>query len=109
MLAYRKHFCDQPKPQVIISLSEIAFQLTPPISYRQASNINPLGPFSKSYLFLQHTALGTGGVMYRSGNIVSGPLESLIELLMPGNADELDQVKHGTNLLLSITEESTPP
>ncbi|XP_055639540.1 ras-GEF domain-containing family member 1B [Toxorhynchites rutilus septentrionalis] len=38
-----------------------------------------------------HTALGTGGVMYRNGNIVSGPLESLIELLMPGNGDELDQ------------------
>uniref|UniRef100_A0A8D8A016 Ras-GEF domain-containing family member 1B-A n=1 Tax=Culex pipiens TaxID=7175 RepID=A0A8D8A016_CULPI len=37
------------------------------------------------------TALGTGGVMYGNGNIVSGPLESLIDLLMPANADDLDQ------------------
>lgn len=38
-----------------------------------------------------HTALGSGGVMYGNGNIVSGPFESLIELLMPTNADEMDQ------------------
>ncbi|XP_062545498.1 ras-GEF domain-containing family member 1B isoform X1 [Armigeres subalbatus] len=40
---------------------------------------------------LAHTALGSGGVMYGNGNIASGPLDSLIELLMPANADELDQ------------------
>ncbi|KXJ80627.1 hypothetical protein RP20_CCG023950, partial [Aedes albopictus] len=38
------------------------------------------------------TALGSGGVMYGNGNIVSGPFESLIELLMPTNADEMDQL-----------------
>ncbi|XP_065092369.1 ras-GEF domain-containing family member 1B [Ochlerotatus camptorhynchus] len=38
-----------------------------------------------------HTALGTGGVMYGNGNIVSGPLESLTDLLMPTNPEELDQ------------------
>ncbi|XP_055593385.1 ras-GEF domain-containing family member 1B isoform X2 [Uranotaenia lowii] len=41
---------------------------------------------------LTHTALGSGGVMYGNGNIVSGPLESLIDLLMPANdGEELDQ------------------
>uniref|UniRef100_A0A182VTM3 Ras-GEF domain-containing protein n=1 Tax=Anopheles minimus TaxID=112268 RepID=A0A182VTM3_9DIPT len=41
----------------------------------------------------QHTlgSLGTGGVMYGNGTIVSGPLESLIDLLMPGNVEEFDQ------------------
>uniref|UniRef100_A0A8W7PA17 N-terminal Ras-GEF domain-containing protein n=1 Tax=Anopheles coluzzii TaxID=1518534 RepID=A0A8W7PA17_ANOCL len=36
-------------------------------------------------------SLGTGGVMYGNGTIVSGPLESLIDLLMPGNVEEFDQ------------------
>uniref|UniRef100_A0A182PUW0 N-terminal Ras-GEF domain-containing protein n=1 Tax=Anopheles epiroticus TaxID=199890 RepID=A0A182PUW0_9DIPT len=41
----------------------------------------------------QHSqgSLGTGGVMYGNGTIVSGPLESLIDLLMPGNVEEFDQ------------------
>ncbi|XP_050077438.1 ras-GEF domain-containing family member 1B isoform X2 [Anopheles maculipalpis] len=41
----------------------------------------------------KHTqgSLGTGGVMYGNGTIVSGPLESLIDLLMPGNVEEFDQ------------------
>lgn len=55
--------------------------------------------FPVSRLFFQHptTALGTGGVMYGNGNIVSGPLESLIDLLMPANADDLDQVRFAEN------------
>ncbi|XP_053677348.1 ras-GEF domain-containing family member 1B [Anopheles nili] len=41
---------------------------------------------------LLHTgSLGTGGVMYGNGTIVSGPVDSLIDLLMPGNAEEFDQ------------------
>ncbi|XP_058445942.1 ras-GEF domain-containing family member 1B isoform X2 [Malaya genurostris] len=39
----------------------------------------------------KHAVLGTGGVMYGNGNIVSGPMDSLIDLLMPATADELDQ------------------
>lgn len=31
--------------------------------------------------------------MYGNGTIVSGPLESLIDLLMPGNVEEFDQVR----------------
>ncbi|XP_055544985.1 ras-GEF domain-containing family member 1B isoform X2 [Wyeomyia smithii] len=47
-----------------------------------------------------NTALGTGGIMYGNGNIVSGPLESLIDLLMPTNADDLDQ-EYAFSFLLS--------
>ncbi|XP_035783108.1 ras-GEF domain-containing family member 1B-like isoform X2 [Anopheles albimanus] len=36
-------------------------------------------------------SLGTGGVMYGNGTIVSGPLESLIDLLMPSSVEEFDQ------------------
>ncbi|XP_049536781.1 ras-GEF domain-containing family member 1B [Anopheles darlingi] len=42
-------------------------------------------------LTLTHRALGTGGVMYGNGTIVSGPLESLIDLLMPSSVEEFDQ------------------
>ncbi|XP_052867517.1 ras-GEF domain-containing family member 1B [Anopheles cruzii] len=36
-------------------------------------------------------SLGTGGVMYGNGTIVSGPLASLIDLLMPSSVEEFDQ------------------
>lgn len=36
--------------------------------------------------------MGTGGVMYLSGNIVSGPQDSLIDLLLPNNIEDLDKV-----------------
>ncbi|XP_050082331.1 ras-GEF domain-containing family member 1B-like [Anopheles aquasalis] len=43
-------------------------------------------------LILTHEgSLGTGGVMYGNGTIVSGPLESLIDLLMPSSVEEFDQ------------------
>lgn len=30
--------------------------------------------------------------MYNSGNIMSGPEDSLVDLLMPGKAEDLDKV-----------------
>ena len=41
--------------------------------------------------------LGSGGIMYNSGNIVSGPLDSLVNLLMPFRMEDLDQVKAGSH------------
>lgn len=41
---------------------------------------------------LQNAALGPGGVMYSNGNAVSGPLDSLIDLLIPAKCDEFDKV-----------------
>ncbi|EDS28262.1 guanyl-nucleotide exchange factor [Culex quinquefasciatus] len=61
------------------------------MSDAQLYNICPCFPASRSFFQHPTTALGTGGVMYGNGNIVSGPLESLIDLLMPANGDDLDQ------------------
>uniref|UniRef100_A0A1B0DJV3 Uncharacterized protein n=1 Tax=Phlebotomus papatasi TaxID=29031 RepID=A0A1B0DJV3_PHLPP len=38
-----------------------------------------------------NAALGPGGVMYSNGNAVSGPLDSLIDLLIPAKCDEFDK------------------
>ncbi|XP_055709884.1 ras-GEF domain-containing family member 1B [Phlebotomus papatasi] len=40
---------------------------------------------------LANAALGPGGVMYSNGNAVSGPLDSLIDLLIPAKCDEFDK------------------
>lgn len=40
----------------------------------------------------QATALGTGGIMYNNGNIISGPQDSLVNLLMPNKPEDLDKV-----------------
>lgn len=42
--------------------------------------------------FQQNTAMGTGGVMYLGGNIVSGPQDSLVDLLLPNSIEDLDKV-----------------
>lgn len=38
------------------------------------------------------TVLGTGGIMYSGGNIMSGPQDSLVDLLMPSKTEDLDKV-----------------
>jgi len=45
-----------------------------------------------SFLFLQSSVLGSGGIMYINGRIVSGPLDSLIETLLPKDVVDLDKV-----------------
>lgn len=44
------------------------------------------------YFVFQNSVLGSGGIMYINGRIVSGPLESLIEVLVPKNLVDLDKV-----------------
>ncbi|XP_055916859.1 uncharacterized protein LOC129949429 [Eupeodes corollae] len=39
----------------------------------------------------ENSVLGSGGIMYVDGKIVSGPLESLVDILVPKNVDELDK------------------
>lgn len=48
--------------------------------------------------------MGTGGVMYNSGNIVSGPQDSLVDLLLPNNIEDLDKV---WSFILSLVYVST--
>jgi len=43
------------------------------------------------YLF-QSSVLGSGGIMYINGKIVSGPLESFTEVLIPKHVIDLDKV-----------------
>lgn len=40
---------------------------------------------------LQDAVLGSNGVMYKSGSVVSGPLEPLIDLLMPISLNDFDR------------------
>lgn len=40
----------------------------------------------------QATVLGTGGIMYGGGNVMSGPQDSLVDLLMPSKTEDLDKV-----------------
>lgn len=40
----------------------------------------------------QSTVLGSGGIMYNGGNIMSGPQDSLVDLLMPSQTEDLDKV-----------------
>lgn len=49
--------------------------------------------------FLQHSqsslknaSMGIGGIMYHKGEIISGPLESLIDLLVPKRVEDYDKV-----------------
>ncbi|XP_035911013.1 ras-GEF domain-containing family member 1B-like [Anopheles stephensi] len=70
-------FCESTNDTIVISVKsseqpEVCCESTPTLAHTQGS-------------------LGTGGVMYGNGTIVSGPLESLIDLLMPGNVEEFDQ------------------
>jgi len=44
------------------------------------------------FLFSQSSVLGSGGIMYINGRIVSGPLDSLIETLLPKDVVDLDKV-----------------
>jgi hypothetical protein len=44
------------------------------------------------YLQLQQTSLGPGDIMWKFGTVISGPLDSLIDLLEPSKTEELDQV-----------------
>ncbi|KAJ6646495.1 Ras-GEF domain-containing family member 1B-A [Pseudolycoriella hygida] len=39
----------------------------------------------------KNSAMGTGGVMYNRGNIISGPEDSLVNLLLPDNVEDLDK------------------
>ncbi|XP_019895472.1 uncharacterized protein LOC101891098 [Musca domestica] len=39
----------------------------------------------------ESSVLGSGGIMYINGRIVSGPLESLIDVLVPKNINDLDK------------------
>lgn len=50
------------------------------------------------YVFLQSSVLGSGGIMYINGRIVSGPLDSLVEALLPKNVVDLDKVSLCFNL-----------
>ncbi|XP_055839555.1 ras-GEF domain-containing family member 1B [Episyrphus balteatus] len=52
----------------------------PKISYPQAQVVN-----------YENSVLGSGGIMYVDGKIVSGPLDSLVDILVPKNVDELDK------------------
>lgn len=36
--------------------------------------------------------MGVGGIMYHKGEIISGPLESLINLLVPERVEDYDKV-----------------
>ncbi|XP_052895214.1 ras-GEF domain-containing family member 1B-like [Anopheles moucheti] len=76
--ALSNFFCESTNDTIVISVKsseqpEVCCESTPTLA--------------------QHTlgSLGTGGIMYGNGTIVSGPLESLIDLLMPGNVEEFDQ------------------
>ncbi|XP_037050638.1 ras-GEF domain-containing family member 1B [Bradysia coprophila] len=50
---------------------------------------------------IPNTAMGTGGVMYLGGNIVSGPQDSLVDLLLPNSIEDLDKEFAFTFLLSS--------
>ncbi|XP_049288141.1 ras-GEF domain-containing family member 1B-like isoform X2 [Anopheles funestus] len=75
--ALSSFFCESTNDTIVISVKsseqpEVCCESTPTLAHTLGS-------------------LGTGGVMYGNGTIVSGPLESLIDLLMPGNVEEFDQ------------------
>lgn len=36
--------------------------------------------------------MGPGGIMYSKGQVISGPLESLIDLLLPVRVEDYDAV-----------------
>lgn len=44
-------------------------------------------------IYIQNTALGTGGILYNNGNIISGPHDSLVNLLLPNKPEDLDKVR----------------
>ncbi|XP_053662843.1 ras-GEF domain-containing family member 1B-like [Anopheles marshallii] len=75
--ALTNFFCESTNDTIVISVKsseqpEVCCESTPTLAHSLGS-------------------LGTGGIMYGNGTIVSGPLESLIDLLMPGNVEEFDQ------------------
>lgn len=41
----------------------------------------------------QNASMGIGGIMYHKGEIISGPLESLINLLVPERSEDYDKVR----------------
>ncbi|KAH8267419.1 hypothetical protein KR018_001033 [Drosophila ironensis] len=53
----------------------------------------PKNPHKRSQcdINFESSVLGSGGVMYINGRIVSGPLESLVEALLPKNVIDLDK------------------
>ncbi|XP_040167992.1 ras-GEF domain-containing family member 1B-like isoform X1 [Anopheles arabiensis] len=78
--ALSSFFCESTNDTIVISVKsseqpEVCCESTPTLAQQQHGQ----------------GSLGTGGVMYGNGTIVSGPLESLIDLLMPGNVEEFDQ------------------
>ncbi|XP_040167993.1 ras-GEF domain-containing family member 1B-like isoform X2 [Anopheles arabiensis] len=77
--ALSSFFCESTNDTIVISVKsseqpEVCCESTPTLAQQHGQG-----------------SLGTGGVMYGNGTIVSGPLESLIDLLMPGNVEEFDQ------------------
>lgn len=44
--------------------------------------------------------MGAGGVMYHNGVVISGPLESLIDLLLPERAEDYDAVSFSLSFFL---------
>lgn len=55
--------------------------------------------------YMQNTALGTGGILYNNGSILSGPHDSLVSVLLPNKPEDLDKV---CILLLFILSEEIP-
>ncbi|CAD6997998.1 unnamed protein product [Ceratitis capitata] len=78
----------------------------PKNSYKRAnSNINYEQPNNKTanrklfmffckphYFVYASSVLGSGGIMYINGRIVSGPLDSLIDVLVPKNRIDFDKL-----------------
>uniref|UniRef100_A0A182UNX0 Uncharacterized protein n=1 Tax=Anopheles merus TaxID=30066 RepID=A0A182UNX0_ANOME len=89
--ALSSFFCESTNDTIVISVKsseqpEVCCESTPTLAQQHSQG-----------------SLGTGGVMYGNGTIVSGPLESLIDLLMPGNVEEFDQVREASsNSILSL-------
>uniref|UniRef100_A0A182TER1 N-terminal Ras-GEF domain-containing protein n=1 Tax=Anopheles melas TaxID=34690 RepID=A0A182TER1_9DIPT len=97
--ALSSFFCESTNDTIVISVKsseqpEVCCESTPTLA------VGPSPVFcsrpSRAIMNKQQQqhgqgSLGTGGVMYGNGTIVSGPLESLIDLLMPGNVEEFDQ------------------